>query len=105
MRWVERRHTRRMEITAAMLRAARRAEFAYYRQTRLVGSRFVPMSDGMLRAVVEAAIGAIGEPEETEVQEPPVDKPQDEPEAVEPTKLKTIIVRASKPRPKRFSDR
>jgi hypothetical protein len=66
-----------MEITAAMLRAARQAEFDYYSRNRGLGSRFVPMPDEQMREILEAAIGAIGEADDAgrpEVGEEPEDE-------------------------------
>jgi hypothetical protein len=47
-----------MDITPVMLRAARSAEFAYFQHNCLLGARFVPIPDGQLLAILEAAIGA-----------------------------------------------
>jgi hypothetical protein len=90
-----------MDITPAMMLAARRAEFDFYQRQRALGERFRPMPDAQLRAVLEAAIGAIGEEEDAD--------PVPEPETEEPAAFEAIpalitparIVRALKPRPKR----
>jgi hypothetical protein len=42
----------RMEITATILRAARRAEFDYYHQHRALRARFVPLPDPQLREIL-----------------------------------------------------
>ena len=88
-------------ITAAMLRAARRAEFDYYYRNRELGSRFVPMPDGQMREILEAAIASIGEEDagRHEVDEEPEEEEAPAP-TIEPPK-KAVIVRARKPRPKR----
>lgn len=90
-----------MEITTAMLRAARRAEFDYYQRNREIGARFVPIPDGQMREILEAAIAAINEDEETGRQD--VDEVPDDIELAPPMEppTKTVIVRAKKPRPKR----
>jgi hypothetical protein len=88
-------------ITAAMLRAARQAEFDYYSRNRGLGSRFVPMPDAQMREVLEAAIAAIGEEDDTGRQEV-ADEPEGD--ALPPTielPQKAAIVRARKPRPRR----
>jgi hypothetical protein len=41
-----------MEITATILRAARRAEFDYYHQHRALRARFVPLPDPQLREIL-----------------------------------------------------
>ena len=89
-----------MEITAAMLRAARHAEFDYYSRNRGLGSRFVPIPDGQMREILEAAIAAIGEADagRQEVDEEPEDVP---PVPTIERPEKAVIVRARKPRPRR----
>jgi hypothetical protein len=89
-----------LAITAAMLRAARRAEFAYYIRNRELGARFVPLPDAQLRAILAAAIAAIGEEEAADSQEVAAEEPE-EVDVVEPPE-KAVIVRARKPRPKRW---
>jgi hypothetical protein len=59
-----------MDITATMLRAARAAEFDHHRRNRGPHDRFRPMSDGLMRAIIDAAISAIGEDEEPEPEPP-----------------------------------
>jgi hypothetical protein len=87
-----------MEITAAMLRAARQAEFDYYSRNRGLGSRFVPIPDAQMREILEAAIAAIGQEEDAGCQEV-VEEPDEAPAPIiEPP---TVIVRARKPRPRR----
>jgi hypothetical protein len=91
-----------VDITHAMMLAARRAEFAFYQRHRgHRGEWFRPMPDAQLRAVLEAAISAIGEEEDAD---PPPEPETEEPAAVDaiPALIKpTKIVRAVKPRPKR----
>jgi hypothetical protein len=80
-----------------MMLAARRAEFEFQQRHRGLGDWFRPMLDAQLRAVLEAAIGAIDE-EDTD--------PAPEPETEEPAAIEAIparitparIVRALKPR-------
>jgi hypothetical protein len=91
-----------MDITRHMMLAARRAEFDFYQLHRgRRGEWFRPMPDAQLRAVLEAAIGAIGEDDTTG----PAPEPEtEETEAIEaiPARITPArIVRASKPRPKR----
>jgi hypothetical protein len=85
-----------------MMLAARRAEFGFYQLHRgRRGEWFRPMPDAQLRAVIEAAIGAIGEEDDTDRAPEPK---TEEPEAIEaiPARIRPAsIVRASKPRPKR----
>jgi hypothetical protein len=84
-----------------MMLAARRAEFAFYQRHRgHRGEWFRPMPDAQLRAVLEAAISAIGEEEDAD---PAFEPETDEPAAVEvPALIKPArIVLALKPRPKR----
>jgi hypothetical protein len=88
-----------MEITAAMLRAARQAEFEFYRRTDRRGEWFRPMPDAQLKAVIEAVIGAIGVEDEPAPEPPP--QPEEEFEAPPPRAIKTVIVRARKPKPRR----
>jgi hypothetical protein len=93
---------RDVDITRAMMLAARRAEFDFYQRHRgRRGEWFRPMPDAQLRAVLEAAIGAIGEEENTD--------PAPEPETEEPPAVEAIparitparITRALEPWPKR----
>lgn len=90
-----------MKITKQMIEAARRAEFDFYRRHRILGQRFRPIPDAQLHAVLEAAIGAIGEEDDVD----PAPAPEmEELAAVEATPAlitPTRIVRALKPRPKR----
>jgi hypothetical protein len=91
-----------MDITAAMLRAARSAEFVYFQQHRLPGRRFAPLPDGLMRAIVEAAIGAIGE-DDVENAPAPTAVPEEEeqvPPAPERPKQPAIVT-ARKPKPRR----
>jgi hypothetical protein len=88
-----------MDITAAMLRAARAAEFDHYGRNRGSHDRFRPMSDGLMRAVIDAAISAIGEDDEPDPEPPEVEEPEQEapPRPAQPTR----IVRTRKPTPRR----
>jgi hypothetical protein len=92
-----------MDITRAMMRAARQAEFDFYQLHRgRRGEWFRPMPDAQLHVVIDAAIGAIGEEDDTA----PAPEPEtpEEPEAIEAIPARSTparIVRASKPRPKR----
>jgi hypothetical protein len=83
-------------ITAAMLRAARRAEFDYYHRNRELGSRFVPIPDGQMQEILEAAIASIGE--EDAGRHAMDEEPEEKAPAptIEPPK-KAVIVRARKP--------
>jgi hypothetical protein len=92
-----------MEITQAMMRAAQQAEFAYYQRNRGPHDRFRPMADGLLRAVIETAISAIGHDDEPE-PEPPAFEPEEE-AVPEPPPQTVRIVRARKPKPRRYGDR
>jgi hypothetical protein len=87
-----------MEITAAMLRAARLAEFEFHR-IRDRRDWFRPMPDAQLRAVIEAAIGAIGVDDDPAPE--PLPEPDEEFEAPPPRVVKPVIVRARKPKPRR----
>jgi hypothetical protein len=89
-----------MDITSAMLRAARAAEFEYYQHNRGRHDRFQPIADGLMRAVINAAISAIGEDDEPEPQEVE-ESEQAPPRPVQPTR----IVKARKPRPRCYGDR
>jgi hypothetical protein len=89
-----------MEITAAMLRAARQAEFDYYSRNRGLGSRFVPLPDAQMREILEAVIAAIGQEKDAGRQEV-VEEPDDTPAPIIEPPQKTVIVRARKPRPRR----
>jgi hypothetical protein len=40
-----------------MIEAARRAEFDYYQRGGMLGSRFIPTPDAVIKAMLEAAIG------------------------------------------------
>ncbi|WP_428491749.1 hypothetical protein [Rhodopila sp.] len=86
-----------METTKAMLKAARRAEFAYYHQNRFPGSRFVPIPDGMMLAILDAAIDAIGDDDLPDDDGPA----NSHDEAEVPRATRTTIVRARKPRTRR----
>jgi hypothetical protein len=90
-----------MEITAAMLRAARQAEFDYYSRTRGLGSRFVPIPDAQMREILEAAIAAIGQEDDAGTQEVVEEREDEAPAPIIEPPQKTAIVRARKPRPRR----
>lgn len=92
-----------MEITAHMLRAARSAEFQHYQRNRGPHDRFRPMSDGLLRAVIDAAISAIGHEDEP-LPEPPPEEPEEEAPPPRPAKTPRIVT-ARKPKPRRHGDR
>ena len=57
-----------MHITAAMIEAARRAEYDYYQKDRQLGAgRFIPTPEPVIRAMLEAGLKlAAGEIAETE---------------------------------------
>ena len=91
-----------MDITPAMLRAARSAEFTYFQQNRLLGARFLPIPDGQLLAILEAAIGAIGEDDPDEATEASAQEAEQDAGDVEiPREKRPIVVRARKPRVRR----
>ena len=47
-----------MRVTRTMIEAARRAEFDYYQQDRMLSAeRFIPTPDAVIRAMLEAAVG------------------------------------------------
>ena len=89
-----------MEITRVMMQAARQAEFTHRQQSGCDSP--TPLTDALMRAIIDAAISAIGEDDELEaVAEPvPVEQPSSQPV---PTSVR--IVRASKPKPKPRPDR
>jgi hypothetical protein len=75
-----------MRVTQSMVEAARRAEFDYYQRGRkLPTGAFVPTSDAVIRAMLEAAMAELPEPD-TQASSSP-DTP--------------MIVTARKPRPRR----
>ena len=90
-----------MEITPFMLRAARSAEFTYFQQNRLTGARFVPIPDGQMLAILEAAIGAIGEDEHHEASDAPAQEVEEASDEEVPRPKRPMVVRARKPRPRR----
>jgi hypothetical protein len=54
-----------MKITLEMIEAARRAEYDYYQRGRQIGAgRFIPIPDAVIRAMLEAALGDVPDPEE-----------------------------------------
>lgn len=74
----------KLHVTRQMVDAARRAEFDYYQRGGMLGSRFVPTPDRVIREMLEAALATIA--------------PEPEPEADAQPKLVPRIVRAYKPR-------
>src|SRR3954447_12334277 len=47
-----------MRVTRTIIEAARRAEFDYYQQGRMLSAeRFIPTPDAVIRAMLEAAVG------------------------------------------------
>jgi hypothetical protein len=69
-----------MDKTDTMMRASRAAEFEFYQRNRRRNDRFQSMSDGLLRAVIDAAISAISVDDDPEPEPPPVEEPEVEPE-------------------------
>ena len=52
-----------MRVTRAMIEAARRAEYDYHQKARTIGSeRFIPTPDGVIRAMLEAALKDLPDP-------------------------------------------
>lgn len=49
-----------MDVTRAMVDAARRAEFDYYQRGGELGSRFIPTPDVVIRKMLEAALNPPG---------------------------------------------
>lgn len=47
-------------VTRAMVDAARRAEFDHYQRGGLLGSRFIPTPDAVIRLMLEAALNPQG---------------------------------------------
>jgi hypothetical protein len=72
-----------MEITAAMMRAAREAEFGHYQQA--VAVMTVPLPDALMKAIIDAAISAIGVEDHPE-PEPMTYEQDDEVQPVAPPK-------------------
>ena len=93
-----------MEVTQAMMRAARDAEFDHHRLNRGKHDRFRPLTDGLIRAIIDAAISAIGVEDEPEPPSPPEPYPDEEPAPPRPVG-RVRIVTARKPKPKRRPDR
>lgn len=46
-----------MRVTTAMIQAAKRAEFDYYQGAGLLGQKFVPTPDAVVRKMLQAALG------------------------------------------------
>jgi hypothetical protein len=59
-----------MEVTQAMIDAARRGELNYYRQAKGM-RRFIPTPDAVIRVMLEAALAGAGE----ESDSPALDAP------------------------------
>ena len=87
-----------------MVRAARTAEFEHYQRNRGPHERFRPLSDRMLRAIIEAAL-SVTSVEDEAVPEPMIEEPSDD----EPPRPRAPrgpqIVTARKPKPRRGPNR